>query len=84
MEIVWKEVKQTFGGMSNKAYAGKFNVGSVFYSSYVPRGDPNKYQAYCSLPGIKDDLGHFPTRQDAIDKVNSAVLYWFSGALNDN
>lgn len=55
---------------------GKWSVGSVMYDSCTSQGDPKKYKASCSLPGIKPTLGHFVDEESAKAAVEQAVDYW--------
>lgn len=60
-------------------YAGKWSVGGVHYDSCLPQGAPARFNATCRLPGVKSDLGHFKTEEEAEKRVEEVVRYWLSG-----
>ncbi len=75
MSIIWKP---SYGGVD--CFLGKYKVGGVFYSGMVSKGDPNKYKAFCELPGLKPVIGYYSTQEEARQKIESAVLHWVKGA----
>jgi hypothetical protein len=70
-QIEWKTA--TGYSTAKNAYIGKIKVGGWYYSGMRPAGDPLKYAATCRLTGIKEDLGHFETREEAQKRVEIAV-----------
>ena len=80
MSLVWKP-----SVLGNHCYLGKYRVGGVFYSGLVSKGDPNKYKAFCELPGLKPVIGHYDTKEKAQQTLERAVIHWIKGAeLNEN
>jgi hypothetical protein len=55
---------------------GKWKVGGAYYDSCHSKDDPNKYEAKCYLPGIKNSLDYYPSEGEAMDRVEAAVRYW--------
>lgn len=60
-------------------FLGKWRVGGVYYSGMVSKGDLNKYKAYCTLPGIKEVIGHYATVEEAKSRLERAVKHWIKG-----
>ncbi len=59
-------------------FLGPWKVGGVHYDSCKNRNDPAKYAATCTLPGIKNLLGHFETEEKAIETAENAVKHWLN------
>lgn len=78
MTIIWKQNKAQYC-CGEIAFVGKWRVGTAAYDSCRGRNEPNKYEAICILPGIKRDLGHFETEQQAKQVVEEAINHWFKG-----
>ena len=78
MKITWKINKAQYC-CGELAFVGKWRVGSASLDSCRERNDPKKYEASCLLPGIKHELGHFLTEQEAKDVVEKAINHWIKG-----
>lgn len=65
---------------TNRLYAGKWHIGGFYYSGLVSKGDPKKYKVYCSLPGLKEVIGHYETEEEAKQNLEQAVTFWFKEA----
>jgi hypothetical protein len=57
-------------------FLGKWKVGGAYYNSCRSKDDPNKYEAKCYLPGIKDTLDYYTTEDEAKKRVEEAVKHW--------
>ena len=79
MEIEWLK-QQTRYSDSHVCMLGKWIVGSVYYDGMVTKGDPCVYKATCLLPGIKDILGHYQSREEAKAVVEKSVMHWAKNA----
>lgn len=75
--LEWKQAEGKYETGKN-CYLGKWHVGSAFYDGSTSRGNPNKYRATCTLPGIKNTLGHFLTEEEAKQIVIKVVGYWIN------
>jgi len=60
-------------------YLGKWKVGGFYFDSTRSQGHLKKWRATCTLPGIKNSLGHFATEAEAKDKAEFAVKHWLDG-----
>lgn len=82
MKIVWKTKINQYGPSTEQATINGLTVGSVYYSGTVGRGDPLKYEAYCSLPGAKKQP-RFATEEEAKQKIEEIVSLWFAMVLKE-
>lgn len=73
-KLKWLNEERAWGS-GESLFLGKFKVGSVYYDAMQSKGGL-KQAACCSLPGIKQNLGHYSTVQDAKYRVERAVNYW--------
>ena len=60
---------------------GRFTVGGVNFDTLVSMDEKAKYLAWCKLPGIKENLGHFEKQEDARAEVEFAVGVWLGHAM---
>jgi hypothetical protein len=81
-ELIWKSINREYITGFN-LFLGKYAVGSVYFDGTVARGSENRYATTCSLPGIKNNLGHFKTEEEAKERVEYAVNYWLNNALGE-
>ena len=79
MKFEWKENPSPWSTGTICMLNGKRRVGAEFYDGSAPQGGP-KHAATCRLPGIKDNLGHFETAEEAQAMVEKATRYWIKEA----
>jgi len=72
--LIWKRNTESYSN-SWDAYLGKWKVGSVFWNA-LTRGDPKVWAVGCTLPGIKDRLGHYEHEDEGKQRLERAVAYW--------
>lgn len=63
-------------GNGKNCKSGKWTLFNVFYDGSVSKNQEDKYKLRCYLPGLKDNLGHFKTEREAIDKAEIVLKYW--------
>ena len=56
---------------------GRVVVGSASHSATVSKGDPNKYDCCCLLPGIRQPANRYATLDDAKARLERMVNTWF-------
>lgn len=73
------EWKQNTGQYSSGEilFVGKWAIGGYHWDGMRSKDNPNAYKATCKLPGIKTDLGNFPTADEAKQKAEVAASHWF-------
>lgn len=59
---------------------GAWRVGTVFYDFTVSKDDKKVFAAVNFLPGLRSTLGHFESKNDAMNRVSDAVTLWLKKA----
>jgi hypothetical protein len=85
-KLTWqKSTAHQYTAGAEHLYLGRWRVGGTFYNACRDKDDQNVWGAACRLPGLKDVLWHFVTREEAKAKVEKAVKHWMkhtNDALN--
>jgi hypothetical protein len=79
MKMEWRHWKGQYTTRED-LHLGSWRVGSVHLDGMRSKDDPLAYAATCLLPGLREDLGHFATAQEAVVRVEGEVAYWLRGA----
>jgi hypothetical protein len=77
--LIWERAVEQFANGSH-GMLGKWKIFYVHYDGGRSRNDPDKYALGCSLPGIKDHLGHFREEEEAKVKAESVLVHWLKKA----
>ena len=76
--IIWKPQEGRWSA-GDVCYLGKWQVGHVYYDGGTSKDQQEKYVAKCFLPGVKEKLGHFMTKDLAYGRVETFISIWLSG-----
>jgi hypothetical protein len=79
--MAW-EVNSAKFVVGEKYRLGKWLVGGYHRDGTLPAGDVNRYAVTCLLPGIRSDLGHHATVEEAKAYLETVVRNWLAGATN--
>lgn len=63
-----------------QAKLGKWTIFQIFYDACTSKDYEEKYKLKCSLPGIKDVIGHFKEVEGAKEKAESVFKYWLDNS----
>ena len=77
--ITWKFVDERYVP-KEVGYLGKFAVVSTYWDGGSSKEADKKLKLVCFLPGIKDTIGHFSSKEEAKKKADFVVLYWIEKA----
>lgn len=79
-EIKWKDSEQLFSSGTIHGWLGKVPSFSLNWNSAMSREDPDReskrWTLECGLPGIKSNLGNYPTREIAQKKAELVLNLW--------
>jgi len=78
-ELVWIQATGRFE-TGSVARLGRWRVGCTGYNSAQARGTTTMWSARCMMPGLKDNLGHYATEDEAKNIIEAAVRHWIKGA----
>ena len=83
MRFKWIKDKGRFAN-GDELYLGDVTmpVAGVHWTSLSRNApeDAPRYKATCTLPGIKNDLGNYPTEEKAKEKAENTVKFWINKA----
>ena len=77
--FTWEQSKMQYGSGYN-CRMGKWRIGGWCWN--VVSNEPH-YSVYCGLPGFKDCLGAFETKEIAREYLEKAALRWFAGLFKE-
>lgn len=75
----WRYEEPKYGVMHG-GFIKKWRVFSYHYDSCCSKVEVKRYKLTCFLPGLKSNIGHFETEQEAKDKAEFLMLYWIDKA----
>ena len=78
--IEWKAQRGQYSN-GKDAFIGKVKVGSIGWNG-IDRDTNLRYIAYSKLPSVKDQLGKYPTEQEAMNEVERITKVWFDEATS--
>lgn len=78
--LKWKEANRAYIANAEDGYVGEWCVLRVYHDGGVPKGQEESIALTCSLPGIKDRIGHYLTVEEAKSKAEKVFVYWLGRA----
>lgn len=72
----WRKAVINMVGVVDAIFVGSWNVGNVQERDMQPLNAGGNWTAYCYLPGVQTQLGHYDSEQKARAELERVVKEW--------
>jgi hypothetical protein len=76
----WTRKEHKYGPPSDVGKLGRWTVFTISWRITSKEDKDNPYGLSSTLPGFKDNLGEFPTIEEAKQLAEKALVSWIEGA----
>jgi|WetSurMetagenome_2_1015567.scaffolds.fasta_scaffold1430860_1 hypothetical protein len=82
-QIRWEKYDKQYSS-GDAGFLGKWKIFTIFWMMMSKTEKDNPYCLNCDLPGIKNNIGHFPDIDSAKEKATKVIDYWLTEAKCQN
>lgn len=78
--LEWRDANRQYISSAEDAFMGEWCIFRIYWDGTVPKGQKDVYALRCSLPGVRENLGHYGNADGAKAEADRVLAYWLKRA----